>query len=1370
MLSFFRSVLSSIFASAKYLLLLATLSPVMVFANSGGITGYHAWDSSDNSFDNSAAFTCQLGGCHDGTSRSATGLDWGSSPTSMAPSATRSFSIGVSGADAGTDRIGFNLAMRRTSSGAITGTFSNLGSGVSETSSQLTHSSPQVKTFDFTFDWTAPSVETTVRAYVCVNLVDNNTSADSYDGPPECGFRTISVVNNNPIAVNDATSTTESSTVQLNVKTHGTNDSDGDSFVSQTLTVTSVSQPTSAPNGTTSESGITDGLVTYNPNGQFEFLASGQSTTDVFTYILSDGFDTDTGTVTITINGQNDTPSVSVNGNPGYQEGDPAVTLDSVISVSDVDTIDQINRARVVITNYQAGEDVLACDGTLGVGKLTGITSCNFSAGTLTLLGTTSRANYAEALETVTYENTSQNPTIGDRTITFDVRDNSSPSNATSATDSVIVSVSSVSTPPSITGFSGTIAFTENNAVTVDTAIGITDPDSPVGNELNRATMTLTTNYVALEDSLVCPAPASLPVGISCSYSAPALTLSSATTNSLADYISAIQLVQYNNSSDDPDANDRTVSLTARDESNTVSTPAVTKTISITPVNDPPVITSTAGTSATENSNYTYNTTVVDPDDSNNGTDITYQLSGNPAWLTVSTTGLVSGSPPRTAIFNNSIGPVTLTVEDGDEDTSAPDTENFTLNVSPPDADGDGVPDYSDNCPTDANAGQQDLDNDTVHILPQADPSGIPANGDVDPSATDPVNGIGESYRNGGDACDEDTDGDGISNTIENSFAFLDPLNASDATLDYDGDGIDNVTEITDGIPGTVPDVDSVGPAITAPADITVDATGYYTVVDPGTATAVDGNDGNITAVVPVVNTTISDCNELGQQPVPVEPFRPGSHSIIWATCDSAGNLATSAAQTINVRPIASITAGQSIGEGQTAEVEIILNGEAPAYPVIVGYAVSGTATQPDDHDAVGGTIVINAGTRASKNVVITTDALNEGDEQITLTLTTVTNAVRAAERTHTITIVESNLAPEVAIEVQQNSVDVGDTIYADAGNVQLMADASDGNGDVLSYQWSDNDNSIIGIATGGITNTNTLSFNPLSLTAGIYTVTVTVSDASTSTAMLVNLAVVANAPVLAAVDTDGDTVNDNVEGAGDNDGDGIPNYLDTSDDESVLQGQTSDPQSSFLLQTEAGLTITTGTTAKASGVVGGQLNQNDIDEHGGAGGMAAANSDDTYTNIGGFYDFEIRGLNTAKSSAHIVIPLPIAILPDADYRKYKTTSANGAWESFVVDDNNKLKSAKGESGVCPAPGSHLYTDGLSAFDTCVQLTIEDGGPNDADGVRDNVIRDPGGVATAPKVVSPAASADGRLGVVHPLLLLVIPVVLLLYGYRKRPA
>ncbi|MCW8829941.1 MAG: thrombospondin type 3 repeat-containing protein, partial [Gammaproteobacteria bacterium] len=95
------------------------------------------------------------------------------------------------------------------------------------------------------------------------------------------------------------------------------------------------------------------------------------------------------------------------------------------------------------------------------------------------------------------------------------------------------------------------------------------------------------------------------------------------------------------------------------------------------------------------------------------------------------------------------------------------------------DTDSDGVIDTADNCPTVANGVAQDNQLDT-------DADGV------------------------GDACDTDDDGDGMPDTYENIYAFLDPLNAGDAALDQDNDTIINLHEYQD---GTNPEVFDIIPS-----------------------------------------------------------------------------------------------------------------------------------------------------------------------------------------------------------------------------------------------------------------------------------------------------------------------------------------------------------------------------------------------------------------------------------------------------------------------------------------------------------------------------------------------------------------------------
>ena len=83
----------------------------------------------------------------------------------------------------------------------------------------------------------------------------------------------------------------------------------------------------------------TVGTYTYDPNGKFESLALGESTTDPFTYTIDDGTNSDTATVTVNIDGANDQPSITSGAAFSVVENTTAVTT---VSASDVDTNDTL--------------------------------------------------------------------------------------------------------------------------------------------------------------------------------------------------------------------------------------------------------------------------------------------------------------------------------------------------------------------------------------------------------------------------------------------------------------------------------------------------------------------------------------------------------------------------------------------------------------------------------------------------------------------------------------------------------------------------------------------------------------------------------------------------------------------------------------------------------------------------------------------------------------------------------------------------------------------------------------------------------------------------------------------------------------------
>ncbi|MEM1343500.1 MAG: Ig-like domain-containing protein [Pseudomonadota bacterium] len=151
---------------------------------------------------------------------------------------------------------------------------------------------------------------------------------DSPETLTDQGTVTVSVtgVNDAPVAVDDTATTTEDSGIVVDVLG---NDSDVDG--GDTLTVSEITQPA---NGLAVLDG---GTLTFDPDGAFENLGTGDSATETFTYTVSDGALTSTATATVTIQGVNDAPTVAAPLTLTVTEEDGVETLDLLTGAEDVD-------------------------------------------------------------------------------------------------------------------------------------------------------------------------------------------------------------------------------------------------------------------------------------------------------------------------------------------------------------------------------------------------------------------------------------------------------------------------------------------------------------------------------------------------------------------------------------------------------------------------------------------------------------------------------------------------------------------------------------------------------------------------------------------------------------------------------------------------------------------------------------------------------------------------------------------------------------------------------------------------------------------------------------------------------------------------
>ncbi|RLA42750.1 MAG: hypothetical protein DRR06_13755, partial [Gammaproteobacteria bacterium] len=592
------------------------------------------------------------------------------------------------------------------------------------------------------------------------------------------------------------------------------------------------------------------------------------------------------------------------------------------------------------------------------------------------------------------------------------------------------------------------------------------------------------------------------------------------------------------------------------------------------------------------------------------------------------------------------------------------------------------------------------------------------------------------------DDVDSDIDGDGIDNSYEESVAGLDPRDPADATGDIDGDGLTNLEEF---LSGSDPLLDDNPPLVIAPADITIDATGWFTFVDKGTAVAIDALDGQLAVV-----TDIED------------QFRPGVTTVIWTAADAVGNVGF-AIQVVNVIPLAETGKLQMGAEGSSADFVITLNGDAVQYPVTVPYVVSGTAANDGSyHNLISANALITEPAPGDlPEVVIPFDIVGDGFDGIVktiiITLGTPDNAVLGENTKQIVSVFEGNVAPTVSLEVFQGGL--GDTLQVDSlrGLAIVTAVVDDPNDtDAHSYNWSGTDNSVIKLNSED----GSFVFDPAALTPGVYTFRVSVSDAFETVENEVMLHVLSEPIVLdASLDSDNDGIDDMTEGFGDMDGDGVADYLDAITAEHIIQilPGISDE---FVMQTESGLKLILGDIAFAANLGGSLVEEDDITNYSFDGAGAPV---DTIGNAGGYFDFTVSGLAVEGQSVQIVIP-QIAAMPRVPVYRKLTSSG---WQDFVNNSKNSVASAAGEKGYCPPPGDAAYQSGLSQGHWCLQLTIEDGGPNDSDEMANSRVTDPGGVGRILSGVSVSSSGGGG-GAWHPIVLVLSMFAIVTLRNRKH--
>jgi len=427
----------------------------------------------------------------------------------------------------------------------------------------------------------------------------------------------------------------------------------------------------------------------------------------------------------------------------------------------------------------------------------------------------------------------------------------------------------------------------------------------------------------------------------------------------------------------------------------------------------------------------------------------------------------------------------TFKVNDGFVD-SAPAT--VSINVTPRDTDGDGIPDVNDNCPFMANADQNDADADGIgdvcdycplDAANDADGDGVCGNLDNCPAFPNPdqrdTDGDGV-----GDPCDADDDNDGVPDAADNC-----PLVFNPDQRDTDGDGIGDVCD-----PNTAPDANpqsvtldedtSIAITLTA-SDLDGDALTYTVLTLPANGT-LTGTAPNLT-YVPNVNYHGPDSFtfEVGDGRA---TSAPATVSINVAPVNDAPQLADPGNKLVNELDTLTFT---------LSATDVDLPGDPLTYSIAAG-------AQP------------GMSLDASTGAFAWTPTELQGPDNYTVTFR-VSDGTASAERTITIAVAEVNAAPTLSDAPAEATI-------PELAPFTFDASASDADAPVQTLTFAlvnAPEGATIDSATGVFTWTPTEAQGP-----GDYTFTVRVSDGVVMTdapvtlhVMEVNTAPVADAQSL---------------------------------------------------------------------------------------------------------------------------------------------------------------------------------------------------------------------------------------------------------------
>ncbi|MEX2122624.1 MAG: Calx-beta domain-containing protein [Woeseia sp.] len=679
-----------------------------------------------------------------------------------------------------------------------------------------------------------------------------------------------------------------------------------------------------------------------------------------------------------------------------------------------------------------------------------------------------------------------------------------------------------------------------------------------------------------------------------------------------------------------------------------------------------------------------------------------------------------------------------------DEDADADGDGNPA--TDPTDLDDDNIPDYLD--PHDQGGPTGDLDGDgltnereaelgTDPENPDTDGDGV-GDGDEDAAGTDPLDNLSFEDADGdlvpdaievADGTDPnnpasfvDSDGGGTADHIETvtyanfGITATDTLDHNDDQRDFDGDGLPDRLEI------------SIGSEPSSSDSPTADGAGDDT--GNGIPNAVEA----YLAGLGIVSVTASSDFDRDGYPDAAEVLL-ALNPLSATASDSDGDGVPNVIELLAGLDINAATDSDADGVPDAREIALNADPLDANSPVVNG-------ALDDDGDGVSNAIehalqVLGATTDTDENSDTDGDSVGDADE------------IRAG------TDPFHGEQPVPWIELMQAGIGPVNALSSAGGAATATAVIGGHQSGTLVYDWSDTDNAVLAVVSGSQTS-KALAFSPATLPAGAYNVVLrverTIGDfVSPASVVDFTLNVLADAPAADIADADND---------------GVPDTVDDSDARlgfaNALQAQSAAP-----IQANAGVRLQVGSTARTAQAGSARVTRDHIAAAGDGQGGSVGNSEDEYDYLSGIYDFEVTNLPEAGALVQIVIPQATAIGEFPEYRKYLP---GPGWRDFVVDANNLIESAPGSSSACPEPGDAAFQPGLTPGHFCVQLSIEDGGPNDGDAAEgpNGIIKDPGGVGT-PKGQVSVGQGGGNIGPVA-LIMLGLFAVSAAHRRRRRPS